>query len=181
MKDEMEALKKNKTWEIVKFPEVKKKDAFLHGDLEEEVYIDIPPGFDSNIEQPVCKLRKSLYGLKQSSRAWFGRFSKAMLRLGFKQSQGDHTLFIKKLFFRGSNCTILYVDDIIVTGDDSEDIENLKRCLVKEIKVKELGRLKYFLGIEVAHSQQGIFISQQNHTLDLLKETGNLGCKPAEG
>ena len=72
------------------------KNAFLHGNLEDEVYMDIPLGFDdSKSARKVCKLKKFLYGLKQSPRAWFERFTHAMLKWGFKQSQGDHTLFIK--------------------------------------------------------------------------------------
>ena len=74
----------------------------------------------------------------------------------------------------------MYVDDIVVTGNDLEGREDLKRCLIKEFEIKELGRLKYFLGIEVAHSKHGIFISQQKYIVDLLKETGKLGCKPTE-
>ena len=70
------------------------KNAFLHGDLEEEIYMEVPPGFESK-EGMVCKLKKALYGLKQSPRAWFGRFAKVMTTLGYKQSQGDHTLFVR--------------------------------------------------------------------------------------
>ena len=72
------------------------KNAFLHGNLKEEMYMDIPPGYAS-VSQPglVCKLNKALYGLKQSPRAWFGRFQTAMRTYGFKQSNSDHTLFLK--------------------------------------------------------------------------------------
>ncbi|RVW56778.1 Retrovirus-related Pol polyprotein from transposon TNT 1-94 [Vitis vinifera] len=102
------------------------KNAFLNGDLEEEVYMDIPAGLEttSNFNK-VCKLRKSLYGLKQSPRAWFERFT-------------------------------------------------------KEFEIKDLGNLKYFLGMEIARSKKGIAVSQRKYVLDLLNETGMLGCKPAE-
>ncbi|KAG8491024.1 hypothetical protein CXB51_014147 [Gossypium anomalum] len=156
------------------------KNAFLHGDLEEKVYMDVPPGFDPNTGQVVCRIKKALYRLKQSPKAWFERFTKVMLKLGYKQSQGDHTLFVKHSFSRGVTVLLVYVDDIIVTGDNLEGMENLKKCLVKEFEVKELGKLKYFLGIEVAHSREGIFISQQKYIVDLLTETGKLGCKPVE-
>ncbi|RVX14302.1 Retrovirus-related Pol polyprotein from transposon TNT 1-94 [Vitis vinifera] len=74
------------------------KNAFLNGDLEEEVYMEIPPGFEESMaKNQVCKLQKSLYGLKQSPRAWFDRFTKAVLKLGYKQGQADHTLFVKNL------------------------------------------------------------------------------------
>lgn len=74
---------------------------------------------------------------------------------------------------------IVYVDDIIITGDDVDAINNLKRLLQSEFKVKDLGKLQYFLGIEIARSKDGIFISQRKYILDLLQETGKLGCQPA--
>lgn len=73
---------------------------------------------------------------------------------------------------------MVYVDNIIGTGNDEKKKENLKQCLIKEFEIKELGQLKYFLGIEVSYSKQGIFISQQKHVTDLLKDVGKLGCKP---
>ena len=73
----------------------------------------------------------------------------------------------------------MYVDDIIVSGDDKKEQQVLSECLAKEFEIKTLGRLKYFLGIEVAHSKKGIFISQQKYITDLLKETGKTACKPA--
>ncbi|VVA22039.1 Hypothetical predicted protein, partial [Prunus dulcis] len=146
----------------------------------EEVYMSLPPGFDLS-ENPnlVCKLRKSLYGLKQSPRAWFGKFSYAMKKYGYRQSNADHTLFLKR---RKGKVTVLiiYVDDMIITGDDTEEIDKLKHYLSTEFEMKDLGGLKYFLGIEVARSQHGIFLSQRKYVLDLLNETGMLGCKPAD-
>ncbi|RVX23717.1 Retrovirus-related Pol polyprotein from transposon RE1 [Vitis vinifera] len=131
------------------------KNAFLNDDLEEEVYMEIPPGLKlSSSNDLVCKLQKSLYGLKQSPRAWFERFTKITV-------------------------LIVYVDDIIVTGNDEEEISRLKTILSKEFEIKDLGTLRYFLGMEVARSSKGIFVSQRKYTLDLLKETGMLGCKPS--
>ena len=156
------------------------KNAFLHGDLEEEVYMDIPPGFVSSTQgKEVCKLQKALYGLKQSPRAWFGRFSLAMRKHGFKQSNSDHTLFLKHQ--RGKvTALIIYVDDMIITGNDEEEISKLQEHLATEFEMKSLGGLKYFLGIEVARSKRGIFISQRKYVLDLLSETGMLDCRPAD-
>ena len=87
-------------------------------------------------------------------------------------------MFIRHLKTGKVTKLLVYVDDIIVTGDDSEEMQNLKKCLLKEFDIKELGKLKYFLGIELAHSKQGIFISQQRYVFDLPKEVGKLGCKP---
>jgi hypothetical protein len=134
------------------------KNAFLHGDLEEEIYMEAPPGFEFK-EGMVCKLKKALYGLKQSPRAWFGRLTTVMIALGYRQSQGDHSLFIRHSKSGGVTALLVYVDDMIVTGNDTLEMHNLKLHLLKEFDIKELGRLKYFLGIEVAHSKQGIFIS----------------------
>ncbi|CAL8997528.1 unnamed protein product [Prunus brigantina] len=155
------------------------KNAFLHGDLEEEVYMDPPPGCNLSSESKhyVCKLKKSLYGLKQSPRAWFGRLTKSMRAFGYKQSNFDHTLFLKHKENKITTL-IVYVDDMIVTGDDPDERKALQEYLSKEFEMKDLGTLKYFLGIEVSRSQQGIFLSQRKYVMDLLTETGMLGCKP---
>ena len=155
------------------------KNAFLHGDLQEEVYMEIPPGFSSSeTEGKVCKLKKSLYELKQSPRAWFGRFRKEICSLGYQQSNADHTLFIK-IHNDKIAMLVVYVDDIVITGDDDEEIKCLKKTLARTFEVKDLGFLHYFLGIEVAYGAQGIYLSQRKYVLDLLNETGMSGCKPA--
>ncbi|RVX04964.1 Retrovirus-related Pol polyprotein from transposon TNT 1-94 [Vitis vinifera] len=157
------------------------KNVFLNGDLEEEVYMDIPAGLEttSNFNK-VCRLRKSLYGLKQSPRAWFERFTKVVKGYGFVQCQSDHTLFVKHFPEGKLAIIIVYVDDIILTGDHEEKIDLLKKLLTKEFEIKDLGNLKYFLGMEIARSKKGIAVSQRKYVLDLLNETGMLGCKPAE-
>ena len=114
----------NKDWPLHKF---ELKNAFLHGKIEEEVYMRAPPGFSDDYKNGEgCKLSKAIYGLKQSPRAWFGRFITAMIKFGYKQSNSDHTLFLKKQ----NNYTtylIIDVDDMIIMGDDKEEI-----CTVKE-------------------------------------------------
>ncbi|KAI3821225.1 hypothetical protein L1987_08786 [Smallanthus sonchifolius] len=153
----------NKEWPLHQFDV---KNAILHGELEEEVYMEVPPGFTENSKE-VCRLKKSLYGQKQSPRAWFYRFTLAMKKYGFKQSNSNHTLFLKR---RGEliTCLIIYVDDMIITGNDEDDITKLKASLFQEFEMKDLGRLKYFLGIEVLRSKRGIFICQKKYVLDLL-------------
>ncbi|CAN6586683.1 unnamed protein product [Malus baccata var. baccata] len=170
------SLAANLNWPLKQFDV---KNAFLHGHLEEEVYMDFPLGYNAGGKTGVCRLRKSLYGLKQSPRAWFGRFTQVMRRFGYYQSHSDHTLFVK----RGSGkvtALIIYVDDMIITGDDSEEMMKLEQNLATEFEMKNLGDLKYFLGVEVARSSKGIFLSQRKYVLDLLKETGMLGCKPVD-
>jgi hypothetical protein len=157
------------------------KNAFLHYNLLETIYMDPPPGFRAEGEyvRKVCRLCKSLYRLKQSPRAWFSRFSEVILSMEFVHCQSDHTCFIRRRY--DSRCIILlvYVDDIILTGDDTPGIAHVKQSLGKVFDVKDLGALKYFLGIEVAHSRHRISLSQRKYTLDLLQDTGMLGCQPA--
>ena len=143
------SLAANYNWNLHQFDV---KNVFLHGELEEEIYMNVPPRYgEHTTANTVCKLKKASYGLKQSPRAWFARFTKVMVGLGFKQSQGDHTLFVKHSVTGGVTVLLVYVDDIIVTGDDEEEQKLLGQHLAKELEIKTLGKLKYFLGIEVAH------------------------------
>ncbi|CAL2254340.1 unnamed protein product [Prunus armeniaca] len=172
------SLAANLNWQLHQFDV---KNAFLHSDLEEEVYMDSPPGckMGLNTSNMVCKLRKSLYGLKQSPRAWFGKFSKSMKDFEYKQSNSDHTLFLKHK--KGKVTTlIVYVDDMVVTGNDPVEKAALQHHLASEFEMKDLGALRYFLGIEVARSEQGIFLSQRKYILEILIVTGMLASKPAD-
>ena len=144
------------------------KNAFLHGDLKEEIYMQLPLGYEGNQNKgKVSKLRKALYGLKQSPRAWFRRFTQAMRSVGYKQSNSDHSLFFKH---RMGLITILlvYVDDIIITGNNFTEIKRLEDHLASNFQIMHLGPLKYFLGIEFARSSEGILMTQQKYILDLL-------------
>lgn len=157
------------------------KNAFLHGKISEEVYMDLPPGCMASQKhsQKVCKLNKSLYGLKQSPRAWFGKFTKSMTNFGYNQSNSDHTLFIKKQHGK-ITALIIYVDDMIVIGNDPKEMKALQNYLSREFEMKDLGTLKYFLGIEVSRSKRRIFLSQRKYALDLLQETGMSACQPVD-
>ena len=172
------SLAANLDWPLQQFDV---KNAFLHGEMSEEVYMDLPPGcmIPEIHSQKVCRLKKSLYGLKQSPRAWFGRFTKSMIDFGYHQSNSDHTLFLKRKQDK-IMALIVYVDDMVVTGNDLEERKNLQNYLSKEFEMKDLGPLKYFLGIEVSRSRKGIFLSQRKYTLDLLQETGMSACQPAD-
>ncbi|KAK9059484.1 hypothetical protein SSX86_020186 [Deinandra increscens subsp. villosa] len=139
-----------------------------------------PPGFIIKEEaSKVCRLRRSLYGLKQSPRAWFGRFSGVMEEFGMVRSAYDHSVFFRHRQGRRI-ILVVYVDDIILTGDDETGISKLKQFLQSQFQISDLGRLRYFLGIEVSRSPQGILLSQRKYVLDMLSECGLLGCKPVD-
>ena len=154
------------------------KNAFLHGDLQEEVYMEQPPGFVAQGEcQKVCRLRKAIYGLKQSPRAWFDKFTEAVLQIGLSRSVTDHSLFFSNSS-AGLVIVVVYVDDIIITGSDTPGISRVKEGLQRRFHTKDLGQLRYFLGIEVLRSRSGINLSQRKYALDLLHETGMTESKP---
>ena len=124
------------------------KNAFLHGDLEEEIYRHALPGYENTVgKNRVCKSKKALYGLKQSPRGWFGKFTQTMKLLGCRQCNGDHTLFFQNFLPRGVTIILVYVDDIIITGNDINEARKLESHLIQHFEVKNLGPLKYFLGI----------------------------------
>jgi Reverse transcriptase (RNA-dependent DNA polymerase) len=169
------SLAANFNWSLHQFDV---KNIFLHGDLKEEIYMEIPPGYEcGGTTNKACKLEKALYALKQSPRAWFGRFCKAMKDYGYSQGDSDHTMFFKRNEGK-IIILIVYVDDMIITGDDKAEIERLELKLSKEFDMKNLGGLKYFLGIEVSRTRTCIFLSQRKYVLDLLAETGMVDCKP---
>lgn len=119
--------------------------------------MDIPPGFESHATiNKAYKLKKSLYGLKLSPRAWFDRFNKTVRKYGYSQCQADHKFFVKHSSERKIAILIVYVDDIILTGDNEDELFKLETLLAKEFETKDLGNLKYFLGMEVAQSKNGI-------------------------
>ncbi|XP_021732067.1 uncharacterized protein LOC110698858 [Chenopodium quinoa] len=145
-------------------------NAFLHGDLKEEVYMKVPEGFD-NPGNKVCKLRKSIYGLKQASRQWFEKLVSSLIDMGFEQSKNDYSLFIKRR--NGFICVAaVYVDDIILTGNDTDDMTCLRSDLHNKFTIKYLGRLSYFLGIEVGYTSDGNLLSQKKFTKELTLNCG---------
>jgi hypothetical protein len=158
-------------------------NAFLYGDLEEEIYMTLPPGYTTKEGETlppnaVCKLQKSLYGLKQASRQWFLKFSTTLMLLGFQRSQADHTLFVRNV--NGKYIAVLvYVDDIIIASNDDAEVVELKADLERAFKLRDLGTLKYFLGLEIARNASGISVCQRKYALGLLEETGLLACKPS--
>ena len=151
-------------------------NAFLHGDLNEKVYMVPSPRFGSKGE--VCKLTKSLCGLKQASRQWFAKLAFTFLDHGFLQSKLDYSIFTK--VSKGSILILLvYVDDILIASNNVEAVNTFKVFLDDKFKLKDLGTLKYFLGLEVARTEKGISLCQRKFTLELLSDPGLLASKPA--
>lgn len=152
------------------------QNAFLHGLLEEEVYMRQPRGYeDKSKPNHICKLDKALYGLKQAPRAWHARLSSKLCDLGFKASKADISLFFHSK--GGVNMFVLiYVDDIIVASSTQKATDALLSDLKKDFALKDLGDLHYFLGIEKV--SDGILLTQEKYASDLLKRAGMIACKP---
>ncbi|KAL3523634.1 hypothetical protein ACH5RR_016468 [Cinchona calisaya] len=147
------------------------KNAFLHGDLKEEVYIKLPHGMPTSSPNTVCKLKRSLYGLKQAPRVWFEKFRSTLLGFSFTQSQYDSSLFLQRTS-KGLVILLVYVDDIVITGSDKDGISQIQTLLHSSFHMKDLGQLTYFLGLEVHHRPQGIFLNQQKYIQDLVDVAG---------
>jgi histone deacetylase 1/2 len=147
------------------------QNAFLHGILEEEVYIDKShPNF-------VCKLDKALYGLKQAPRAWYARLSAKLVALGFTSSKVDTSLF----YLNKHGVTVfmlVYVDDVIVVSSNPNATTGLLHSLRQDFALKDLGDLHYFLGIEVNKVASGLVLTEDKYASDLLKKVNMSGCKP---
>ncbi|XP_015165095.1 uncharacterized mitochondrial protein AtMg00810-like [Solanum tuberosum] len=169
------ALAVSKSWHI---HQMDVYNAFLNGDLEDEIYMSLPQGFSNQGENmnKVCRLEKSLYGLKQAPRQWNHKFAESLQKLHFKQSQYDHYLFTRRTT-EGTTIILVYVDDILITGSSLKLVEETKKSLQQSFKMKDLGELKYFLGIEFVRSNSGVVMHQRKYALQLISEVGLSGAK----
>ena len=148
------------------------KSAFLNGLIQEEVYVEQPPGFEiSDKPNHVYKLQKALYGLKQAPRAWYERLSNFLLEKDFSRGKVDTTLFIK----RKHNDILLvqiYVDDIIFGSTNDSLCKEFSLDMQSEFEMSMMGELKYFLGLQIKQTQEGIFINQSKYCKELIKRFG---------
>ncbi|GJY29079.1 ribonuclease H-like domain-containing protein [Tanacetum coccineum] len=145
------------------------KNAFLHGNLSEIVYMHQPLGFQDVVHPDyVCLLQRSLYGLKLAPRAWFQRFASYITRVGFSHYQCDSSLFIHR---QGTDTGyfLLYVDDIVLTASFEVLLQQIIRSLHQEFVMTDLGPLNYFLGISVTRDSSGLFLSQKKYAIEILE------------
>lgn len=152
-------------------------NAFLHGNLNEEVYMRMPEGVE-NRKGKVCLLKKSLYGLKQASRQWHNKLLEELKSLGYVQSKNDYSLFTKRTSHFIVIVTV-YVDDILITGSNQTEIKMLKAHLHNKFTIKDFGQMHYFLGMEVSHNPEGMVLTQHKFTRDLFKTSGVSDFKKA--
>ncbi|GAU34373.1 hypothetical protein TSUD_217130 [Trifolium subterraneum] len=226
MKEELCAIEKNQTWEIVELPSDKKsiavkwvfklkhnpdgsiekhkarletvrlvvaianardwpmyhldvKSSFLNGPLEELIYVTQPPGFViEGKENLVYRLKKALYGLKQAPRAWNKRIDSFLVKQGFSKCKSEYGVYVQD-----STSSIilicLYVDDLLVTGNDLDKIEKFKTVMMTEFEMTDLGTISYFLGIEFLKTSRGLMLHQRKYASKILKRFKMTDCTHA--
>jgi hypothetical protein len=156
------------------------KSAFLNGELEEELYVQQPPGFAvAGGEHKVLRLHKALYGLRQAPRAWNSKLDATLASLGFSKCATEHALYGKSTE-RGSLIVGVYVDDLIITGSEQRDIDDFKHVMKGRFRMSDLGLLTYYLGIEVEQGRDAITLRQSSYARKLVEQGGLSGCKPCQ-
>jgi hypothetical protein len=162
----------------VKVYQMDVKSAFLNRELEEEVYIEQPEGFQllENTDY-VCKLKKALYGLKQAPRAWYSRLNKYLQQARFRKGSADRNLYIK--VSQGNILLIeVYVDDIIFHSDEDMLSQKFAKYMQNEFEISLLGELSFFLGLQIRQRNQGICISQTKYIREMITRFEMEDCKP---
>ena len=162
---------------IVDIQQVDVNNAFLNGELHEVVYMSQPAGFvDPSKPDHVCIFRKALYGLKQAHRAWFVKLKQTLITWGFKVSVSDSSLFIFT-YKRDMIFLLVYVDDILLTGNNPALIKRVIDDLNQCFALKTLGSVGYFPGFEVHRDKTGILLTQSKYISDLLKKANMADAK----
>ncbi|GJX83245.1 retrovirus-related pol polyprotein from transposon TNT 1-94 [Tanacetum coccineum] len=156
------------------------KTAFLNGNLREEVYVSQPDGFvDPDKPNYVYKLKKALYGLKQAPRAWYDMLSSFLISNDFSKGSVDPTLFIRR---EGNELILvqIYVDDIIFAASTPELCDLFAKIMCSKFKMSMMGKISFFLGLQISQSPRGIFINQSKYALESLKKYGYESCDPVD-
>ena len=157
------------------------KTAFLHGDLEEEIYMQQPEGFeDKRKEDLVCKLKKSLYGLKQAPRQWYKKFDSFMVGHGYQRTAADYCVYFKRYPGEKFIILLLYVDDMLIVGQDRAQISKLKEELAESFEMKDLGPAKQILGMEITRDRKNrrLWLSQERYVERILERFNMKEAKP---
>ncbi|GJY75197.1 retrovirus-related pol polyprotein from transposon TNT 1-94 [Tanacetum coccineum] len=156
------------------------KTAFLNGNLREEVYVSQPDGFvDPDNPNHVYKLKKALYGLKQAPRAWYDMLSSFLISQDFSKGSVDPTLFIRR---EGKELLLvqIYVDDIIFAASTPELCDLFAKIMCSKFKMSMMGKISFFLGLQISQNPRGIFINQSKYALESLKKYGFDSCDPVD-
>lgn len=155
-------------------------NTFLHGHLEEEVYMEIPEGYEKAQIGKVCRLKRSLYGLKQASRQWNSELTSRLKEYGFIQSAHEHmTTACSYCLLQMFSWLYWYMWMTYFLQGTQTQVKKVKIFLDRKFTIKDLEHAKYFLGLELIRSKAGLYVNQRKYTLDLLQDTGLLRCKPA--
>jgi hypothetical protein len=152
--------------------------AYLNGDLEEDIYMTQPEGYVKG--DYVCKLQRSLYGLKQSGRAWYDKINTTFIKLGFSRSNADPSVY-SRISRSEVLYVAIYVDDLMIIGNDLKAIAKLKDELSRLFKMKDLGNIHYILGIKMTHTAEGSIIMSQTHYIDAILRQYNMEDARAAG
>jgi hypothetical protein len=158
------------------------KTTFLHGDLEEEIFMKQPEGYVvKGKKELVCKLKKSLYGLKQSPRMWYQKFDTYMMGLGFTRSKEDHCVY-SKLIGDHLIYLVLYVDDMLLIGNNKEIIQDVKTQLSSKFDMKDLGASNFILGMEIKRDRKKrkLWLNQRKYVETILQRFNMQECKPVK-
>jgi Reverse transcriptase (RNA-dependent DNA polymerase)/gag-polypeptide of LTR copia-type/Integrase core domain/GAG-pre-integrase domain len=156
------------------------KTAFLNGELEEDIWLCHPPGFEQGPPGTACKLNKALYGLKQAPRAWHLKLKEELLGMGFVESDADPSLFV--LHYKDRSVYVLvYVDDMLVAGKQLSDVEHVKQMLLDIFDARDLSEATYFLGMEIERDRPAgsLKLSQKKYAGDVVARFGMLDARPA--
>lgn len=171
------ALAAKKGWEV---HHMDVKSAFLNDDLEETVYVTQPEGFIvEGKSHMVYKLIKALYGLKQAPRAWYSKLRKCLEKLGFEKCPYEYVVYTRR---EGDEVLIIavYVDDILITGIKVSNIVRFKKQMAQKFEMSDLGKLSYYLGIEVSREGDHIVLKQTAYAQKLLEKAGMVDCNPVK-
>jgi hypothetical protein len=154
------------------------KSFFLNGELQEQVFVSQPPGFIvNNEEHKVLCLNKALYGLRQALRAWYSKFDASLAELGFQRGEAEHAVYTRG----GGDMHLIvgvYADDLIITGGNSSELMQFKERMKSKFQMTDLGKLHFYLRLEVNQSSEGITVSQSSYAMKILSAAGLIGCNP---